>query len=41
MGEGAPRRLLADLALVFVTVIWGGTFVIVKSVVAIIRPLVS
>jgi drug/metabolite transporter (DMT)-like permease len=34
MGEGAPRRLLADLALVFVTVIWGGTFVMVKSVVA-------
>jgi drug/metabolite transporter (DMT)-like permease len=34
MGEGAPRRLLADLALVFVTIIWGSTFVMVKNVVA-------
>jgi len=34
MGEAAPRRLLADLALVFVTVIWGSTFVMVKNVVA-------
>ena len=34
MSEGAHRRLVADLALVFVTVIWGSTFVMVKSAVA-------
>jgi drug/metabolite transporter (DMT)-like permease len=29
-----PRRLLADLALLFVTLIWGSTFVMVKDAVA-------
>jgi drug/metabolite transporter (DMT)-like permease len=38
VAEGAPRRLLADLALVLVTIIWGSTFVMVKNVVASYPP---
>ncbi len=38
MTEGGSRRFLADLALVFVTIIWGSTFVMVKNVVASYPP---
>jgi drug/metabolite transporter (DMT)-like permease len=37
-GGAVPRRLVADLALVLVTIIWGSTFVMVKNVVASYPP---
>ena len=33
--RGVPRQLLADAALLLVTAIWGGTFVMVKDAVAV------